>query len=122
MKAFVIVLALLAALKIGYQEYLYRTSTSEVVVAAYKDRAIQACQRDPKAVMFGIGPQAWFNPGSVSLVIGKSKLDVQVWQVDHELWNARYRSPYLLLTPNTRASGIYCEYDILNAAASVYRM
>ena len=45
-------------------------------------------------------------------------LDLNVWQVDNALWNARYRNPYLVLTAGPPAGTIYCEYDILNAAAS----
>lgn len=65
-------------------------------------------------------------PGPVrspsNLVIGKSGLDVNLWQVDNALWRARYRNPYLLLTAGQYSGTIYCEYDILNAAASVHRL
>jgi hypothetical protein len=120
MKAIVILLALLVAAKLGHQEYLYRASTREAIIGAYKERAVHACQKDARSVSLGLAPQAWSNP-SVKLVIGKGTLDVQIWQVDHEMWNARYRNAYLFLTPASR-SNLYCEYDIVNAAASVYRM
>ena len=55
-------------------------------------------------------------------MIGKSSIDVYPWQVDHALWNARYRNPYLLLTASQRSATVSCEYDIVNAAASVSRM
>ena len=122
MRAFVLFLALLAALKLGHQEYLFRTTTRDVIIAAYRERAVQACQRDTRTTNLGLPPQAWGHGVSVRLVIGKGNLDVYFWQVDHDMWNARYRNPYLFLVAGTRTGQIYCEYDIVNAAASVHRM
>ncbi len=122
MKAVVILLALLAAAKMGYQEYLFRISTRDAVIGAYREHAVQACQKDGRSQTLGLGAQAWANPKSIRLVIGKSSLDVYPWQVDHAMWNARYRNPYLFLTASQRSATIACEYDIVNAAASVSRM
>jgi hypothetical protein len=121
MKAVVIILAVLAGLKLGHHEYLYRMATRDVIVAAYKTRAVEACQRDRRNVALGIPPQAWSNAPSVQLAIGKGGLDVQLWQVDNDLWSARYRNPFLILSASGPAPA-YCEYDIVNAAASVHRM
>jgi hypothetical protein len=122
MKAVVVLLALLAAAKVGYQEYLFRAATRDAIVGAYREHAVQACQRDARTLSLGLGPQAWANTHTIRLVIGKSALEVYPWQVDHAMWNARYRNPYLFLTAGPRAGKIYCEYDIVNAAASVSRM
>ncbi|KAB2918449.1 MAG: hypothetical protein F9K29_07710 [Hyphomicrobiaceae bacterium] len=121
MKALVVILALLVAAKVGHQEYLYRTSTRDALIGAYKDRAVQACQKSISALSLGVSPQAWANPASIRLSIGKSDVDVRVWQVDNAMWSARYRNPYLFLTAGSRAGGVQCEYDIVNAAATVYR-
>lgn len=122
MKIVVFILVLLAALKLGHQEYAYRTATRDIIVAAYKDRAALACQKDSRNASLGLAPQAWANVSSVNLVIGKSTLSVQVWQVDSPLWSARYRNPFLILDANARSGQVYCEYDIVNAAASVHTM
>jgi len=122
MKPVVILLVLLAALKLGHHEYLYRIATRDVIVAAYRDRAALACQADGRTASLGVAPQAWANPSSVTLVIGKGGLNVHLWQVDNELWNARYRHPFLVLGAGSRTGQVYCEYDIVNAAASVHRM
>ena len=122
MRAVVIFLALLAAAKIGYQEYLFRGATREAIIGAYKEHAVQACQKDSRSSSFGLAPQAWANPKAIRLVIGKSSLDVYPWQVDHAQWNARYRNPYLFLTASLRSGTVNCEYDIINAAAAVSRM
>ena len=123
MRAIVYVLALFAAAKIGAAEYLFRTSARDVIVAAYRERAIQACQRDGKAAPNGAAAATWMRPTDVRLVVGKSDLDVQLWQVDHHLWNARYRNPYLLLTPaDEKSAGLMCEYDVVHNAALIYRL
>ncbi len=126
MRAIVIFLLLLAAAKLGYQEYLFRTATRDAIIGAYREHAVQACQNDTKGHALGLGQQAWANPKTVKLVIGKRTLDVYPWQIDNALWNARYRNPYLLLTADqatSRHAGmVRCEYDIVNAAASISRM
>jgi len=122
MRMVVIFLALLAAAKLGYQEYLFRSATRDAIVGAYKEHAVQACQKDSKSHSFGLSPQAWANPNTIRLVIGNSTLDVYPWQVDHVLWNARYRNPYLFLTASQRSGAVRCEYDIINAAAAVSKM
>jgi hypothetical protein len=122
MKTVVFILVLLAALKLGHQEYLYRAGTRDAIIAAYKDRAVQACQKDGRTASLGLTSQVWANSPSVQFVVGKSNLDVQLWQVDNQLWSARYRNPFLILVAGSRTGQIYCEYDIVNAAASVHRM
>ncbi len=122
MKAIALILALLAAAKLGYQEYLFRAATRDAIIGAYKEHAVQACQKDAKSHNFGVSPQAWANPKTVRVLIGKSSLDVYPWQVDDAKWNARYRNPYLLLTTEQRTGTVACEYDIINAAASISRI
>ena len=122
MRAIVILLALLAATKLGYHEYLFRGAARDAIVGAYKVHAVEACQKDARSHSLGLGPQAWADAKSIRLVIGKSSLDVYPWQVDHPQWNARYRQPYLFLTASQRSGTVSCEYDIINAAASVSRL
>ena len=121
MKPLLIVLALLSAAKIAHHEYLFRTSTREVIIQAYKERALQACQKDALGTMLGVNPQSWSSPNSITLAIGKRNLEVHLWQVDHKLWNARYRNPYLFISAGQRSAAATCEYDIVNASAFVYR-
>jgi hypothetical protein len=73
MKAVVILLALLAAAKLGYQEYLFRGGARDALVGAYKEHAVQACQKDPRSHTLGMGPQVWANPKAIRLVIGKAR-------------------------------------------------
>ncbi len=84
MRAVVIFLALLAAAKLGYQEYLFRAATRDAIIGAYREHAVRGLpegHRQPQ--LSGSDPQAWANPKTVRLVIGKSSLDVYPWQIDH---------------------------------------
>ena len=122
MRALVVLLLMLAAAKLAFQEYLFRAGTRDAVLEAYRQHAVEACQRDARNLGLGVSAQAWVNPRTIQLVIGKRGLDVYPWQVDHANWSARYRHPYLLLTAGERAGRIACEYDIVNASAAVSRM
>ncbi len=121
MRALVFFLVLLAILKVGYHEFMFRSATNDVIVTAYRERAINACQRDAKGQSLA-NSVTWSKPESVKLVIGKSNLDVYVWQVDHALWNARFKNPYLFLAGSDKGARIYCEFDIVHGAANVFRM
>jgi hypothetical protein len=124
MKAVILVLGLLAAVKIGVAEYLFRAATRDVIVAAYKERAVDACRRDAgKDGKGAAGAVAqWSKAADIRLVIGKSELDVYPWQIDHHLWHARYRNPYLLLSAATSGGALVCEYDVVHNAALIHRM
>ena len=121
MKAAVSMLALLAATKVGVQEYLFRSGTKDVLINAYRERAVAACQKDPRnhGLVTNIG--VWAKPAEVRVVIGKSDLDVWFWQVDDLMWSARYRNPYLYLNTADRLSSVQCEYDIVHGIATVFR-
>jgi hypothetical protein len=122
MKQLVAFLTVLAAIKFGYQEYLFRSATNELIISTYRDSAIEACRRDSKAQNLTATPNAWAAPASVKLVIGKPNLDVYFWQIDHTMWKARYTNPYLVLVAREAPNFVLCEYDIMHAAASLYRM
>ena len=131
MRKLIILIISLIVGKISYQDYLFRASTREVIVSTFQERALQVCQRHAKTSVVtatgAIPAQAWSKPASVALVIGKSGLDVWLWQVDSAQWNARYRNPYLLIIPDrvsstASAASLACEYDILNGSAQVYKL
>lgn len=121
MRGLVLILLLLAAAKVGYQQYVVSSAKTEIIVAAYKEKAAGACERVAK--LNRIEPQAvWANAGDVRLVIGKGSLDVSLWQVDNALWSARYKNAYLFLTMPGDARKVYCEFDIVQGVAAVHRM
>ncbi len=121
MKGLVAVLVLLAGCKVLAQHYLTSTAKSEIIVQAYRDRATEACRRAAK--LQAIGPDtAWTHPDDIRLVIGKSTINVHLWQVDNALWTAQFKNPYLVLTASEQAGGILCEFDVVQGAASVFRL
>ena len=116
----------LIGIKLGYQEYVYRVATRDVIIGMVRERAVQQCQRQAKASVVTasgtIAATAWARPESISLKIGRSGIDVQMWQVGSPQWNARYRDPFLLIVPEGAVASVACEYDIINGAASVQRL
>jgi hypothetical protein len=124
MRLLVLALALLAGLKLWAQDTVYRSATEEALVAAYRERAAAVCQKEQQQGVRGQAGAAsatnWGNAAQIKLVIGDNNLSVYVWEVDHALWNARYRNPYLVLSANDRAS-LVCTYDIGSGTAHVSR-
>lgn len=121
MKAVVFILVLLAAGKVGANEYLHRAATREVIVSAYRDRAVAACAKDTR-LQGMIQPAAWQQPVSIQLTIGKPSLDVYIWQTDHRLWAPRFTNPYLQVEAAQPTTRVLCEYDIVHGTASLVRL
>ncbi len=121
LKAVVMALGLIAMAKVGTQEYLFRSGTKDVLISAYRERAVAACQKDQRNQILTTNSMVWAKPAEVRVVIGKTDLDVWFWQVDHSLWSARYRNPYLYLSSSDRLSPASCEYDIVHGIATIFR-
>ena len=118
MRAVVLVLAGLAGLKIWAHEHIYRSATEDALVHAYRDRAIDACQKDRRKDAKGVAAP-WSNPSSIHLVIGKRDVDVAIWDVENALWSVRYKYPLLVLKPGSAASDLTCEFDMTLGTAVV---
>jgi hypothetical protein len=120
MRAFVLFLALLVALKIWVQDSVYRAATQEALVAAYRARAAQACAASTSAASAPAGGTAidWLKDDDARVAIGKPSVPVHFWQLDSDLWEARFRQPYLLLSGG---NGLSCAYDLLGDTAEVLR-
>jgi hypothetical protein len=122
MRALVLALALLAALKIWVQDSLYRSATEEALVSAYRARAADACAKvAPSAKPVGTpdGAVDWLTAPEGRVAVGNPAVAVHFWQFDHELWNARFRQPYLVLSAG--GTSATCTYDILADTAEVSR-
>ena len=121
LRILVILLALLATAKVGTQQYLVAAAKSEIIIAAYRDRALNACREAARARKIDMARPS-DERHTIRLVIGKGSLDVALWQVDSELWQARYKSPYLLFTLAEAPQQLLCEFDIAQGSASIIRM
>src|SRR5262245_40999382 len=93
MKPIVLFLILLAAVKLAHQEYLFRSATTDAILGAYRAHATEACQREARREAPGLSQRVWASPAGIELLIGKTGIDVNLWQVDNALWNARYATP-----------------------------
>lgn len=113
MRTFVIVLALLAAAKFGTQEFLYRAATEEALIAAYGERAIEACRNEARSRGLSAAAQAAAKPGDLRLMIGKPDLDVAFWDLTNSHWAKRYRTTYLQLTLGSGLGRVVCAYDVM---------
>jgi hypothetical protein len=126
LRLMVMLLALLAGAKVWTQDTLFRAGAEEALVAAYRDRAITACQKLPPrrmdAVTAAVPPALWAKPQNVRMKTGSRNVDVHFWQVDSPLWNARYRNPYLILSGGEDALPVACEFDILYGTAVLIRI
>jgi hypothetical protein len=119
MRKLILLLVVLAFAKIGLSTYLYYDASRDVIISAYRQRAIEGCALRSRTEAPAIPDAAWSKPAAISLSIGKYSLPVYVWQIDNPLWNARHRNPYLFITPAGRGEKTICEYDIVNGSAIV---
>ena len=118
-KALLILCALARTTQFCLHEYIRQSALQEVIIAAYRELAIAACRHSASAK---INPTVWAQTSEVRLAIGKADLDVNIWETDHRLWDARYRNAYIYITIDKPSSQIHCEYDITNSFAMVYQL
>jgi hypothetical protein len=128
LRALVLMLAVLAGAKVWTQERLYRDGARDALLLAYRDRAIAACQMsapdtpigrllDRSAPASTAALPLWTRPASVSLAIGRSSAPVSIWEINNELWPARFKHPHVVLTANDRLPHAVCEYDVIEGRA-----
>lgn len=117
MRTIAIVLAALFVLKIAVQEYIWRAATEEALVAAYGERAVEACRHDAKAK--GLATADTARPRDVRFSVGNPDADVSLWDVNNRQWTKRYRTPYLRLTLINGDARFACSYDLNQKLAEV---
>ena len=116
-RAFVLILAFLAGVKVWTQERLYRQGAEEAIMLAYRERAIAACQsQEPARVASAATPPLWTRPATVALTIGRKSAGVRIWEVNNALWPASFKHPHIVLTTSPHA---VCEYDVVEGRAYV---
>ena len=118
LRALVLTLAVLAGMKIFTQERLYRDGAEEALIRAYRERAMAACQ-SAHIPASGTVP-LWTRPTSLDLVIGRSNVDVRIWDLTSERWPVRFKHPHLVLTLGSDAP--VCQYDVIEERAYVSEM
>ena len=121
LRALVTALAVLADAKIWTQDRLYRDGAQDALIRAYHERAIAACQSE-QIFRAGANAHLWTRPATVDLVIGRSGVDVQIWQLGNDRWPARFKHPRVVLTLAGAAPMPVCEYDVIESRAYVTQM
>ncbi len=122
MRIFVFILAALAIAKVYAQDQLYRTATAQALINAYSSLAVTACQKSGSAqIKTATSAQLdlWTTRSPMSLQIGRDDLGVSIWQFEDRRWEAAYRQPYLVLSPQTQAGALTCTYDITAGQAQI---
>lgn len=114
MKRIALLLAALAAAKIGTIEYLQRAATRDALVTAYGKEAVSACQRATPVRNLKPGP-LWGGSNVVWVEVGNRQAPVSIWQVDHQDWQSRYRRTFLVLD----ATAARCRFDVVAGVATV---
>jgi hypothetical protein len=118
-KVAALVLATLAAAKIGTVDYLGRTATRDAMVIAFSTQAIEACERAKPIAGLTAAIAPWSRPHDVQMQIGDRSVSVALWQVDHTNWAHRYRRAYLVLIAGSPAAPERCTFDVANGTATV---
>jgi len=122
-RAVLIVLALLVAAKVWTQDQMYREAAGEALLAAYKMHAVSACagrpQTDARGMPIAVGSVNWKSAETAEVLIGNPRLSVPIWQMEHPLWNARYKNPIVRLTVGDRLSRLACDYDVMAGSAEL---
>lgn len=121
MRTIALILASLAALKLGLQDYVWRQATRETIFQAYRERAVQACQLERRLKQFGVAPVAWTAPPTRAVEVGRQGVNVALWQVDHPQWADRFKRTSLRLVAKDGTAQLTCTYDLATSTAELHQ-
>jgi hypothetical protein len=122
MRLLVVILALCAAGKVATLQWLHRAASDDVIISAYRPRALDACASETKRLSPPVETTTWSADTPIRLEIGRRMRGVAVWQVDDPGWPERFRNPYLHLETTGARPRVRCEYDIVNGTAATSRL
>lgn len=122
MRSLVLLVGLLAAGKVGYQEYVERNALTEVLLNTYRQDATEACEREADHRNFSVDYSAWSTPKEISISLGRSTDSEPYWQISEALLGAAERDPYVVILARTEPYKIVCDYDIVRQQATINRM
>jgi hypothetical protein len=66
-----------------------------------------------------VGSVNWKQPEKAEVMLGNPRLSVPVWQLEHPMWDARYKNPIVRLTVGDRYSRLACDYDVMSGKAEL---
>ncbi|MEZ5773197.1 MAG: hypothetical protein R3D33_00355 [Hyphomicrobiaceae bacterium] len=120
MRSLVLLVMLLAAGKVGYQDWVYRRALSETLVMTYRSDAVRACQREATRVQLTVSYVSWTEPAAIEVSVGR--LADRAGLIGRDLFDENARRPYVVITAREKPFRIVCEYDVSTQVASVFRM
>ena len=121
MRFVAIILAVLATAKVLTVQWLYRAASDDVIVNAYRPRALDACSRDARKA-FGLETAVWSLHVPIRLEIGMAGIAVNIWQIDDPAWAQRYRNPFLHITAGIAGLQVKCTYDVINGTTTAAKV
>lgn len=119
--AFYLLLVVLIA-KFAFEGYLYKRATERVLLATFRNQAIESCAHTGATGPMELPYEVWNHVSYVVVQIGKQEVDVRFWDVRNRLWEARYQKAYLRVTVQKWRRHIFCIYDIERGVASVHEL
>ena len=122
MRSLVLIVGLLAAGKVGYQEYAERSALSEVLLNTYRQDATEACEREAGNRNISVAYMAWSSPKEISISLGRSSDSEPYWQIGESLLGPAERDPFVVILARREPYRIVCDYDIVRQLATVNRM
>jgi hypothetical protein len=122
MRSLVLLVGLLAAGKVGYQEYVERTALTEVLLNTYRQDATEACGREAEHRNFSVAYRSWSAPKEIGISLGRSSDNEPYWQIGEALLGPAERDPYVVIVARQDPYRIVCDYDIVRQLATINRM
>lgn len=122
MRSLVLLVGLLAAGKVGYQDYVERNALSEVLLNTYRQDATEACAREADHRNFSVTYSAWSAPNEISISLGRSSDSEPYWQIGESLLGPAERDPYVVIEARAEPYRIVCNYDIVRQQAAISRI
>ena len=120
MRSVILFVALLAAAKFGYQEYVYRNAVVDTLINTFRQDAVERCQREARARNLAVAYGAWSDPESFQLIVGRTSHESGTIDIASEA--ALPSSPILVIVARKDPAKIQCEFDIVRMSAAVYQL
>lgn len=120
MRSVILFVALLAALKFGYQEYVYRSAVVDTLINTYRQDAVERCQSESQARNLSVNYGAWSDPESFELIVGRGTHEATSLDLASEAVTPS--SPILVIVARRDPAKIQCEFDIVRMTAAVFQL
>lgn len=120
MRMVVIGLIVLAGLKVWTHDRVYRSTMTEALIDAYRQRAVEVCRKQSESAgRDAIAATTLWGTGSkAEVLIGNPEVNVAMWDTRNPRWGERFQHPNLILT-GAGESRARCTYDLRDGVATV---